>query len=479
MKEPTVPVESKDVQVLTDAEKAKQIINSLSGLLSGVAFDAAQQTTQLSQVTTLFKSNRWYMLSNMRQILSELYAEHGLIQTFVDQPVDDAFSKGITILCDQLSEEENAELTAYLEEHNILDTIKQGIKWNRLYGGGGVLVVTGQPPETPLAELKKGDKVKFIDIDMWELFYTKQNTEQGGGTMSYEQISSFNDGSNQEFNYYGTRVNGTRTLIMKGKKAPSFIRPRLRGWGMSIVERVVRSYNQYMKNEEVLFEFMDEGKIDVYKFKGFNTALATKGGTEDIQKKAQLTNQLKSFTNSVVMDMEDEYQQKQIAFSGIAAVIQQVRQGICSDLRMPMTKLFGQSTGGFSEGEGETENYNAMIESEVRTPSKPVIIGVLKIICQSLFGMTPTDLKVQFPSLRVLNSEQEQAAKNAEYNRYSGMYAQGMLTAKEYSELLKKHDLLDIDTEVMAGTRDAEIPEPPASFALPEKIVSESAGKTE
>lgn len=457
--------------------ETSEVVNSMSGLLQGVAFDAAQQTTQLSQVATLFKSNRWYMLSNMRQVISELYAEHGLIQTFVDQPVDDAFSKGFTVTTDQLSEDEISELMAWIEENNIIDIIKQGIKWSRLYGGGGLLVVTEQDPEEPLQELKQGDKLKFIDIDMWELFYTKQNGTEDGTSMSYDNISSFNDGSNQEFNYYGKRINGTRTLIMKGKKAPSFIRPRLRGWGMSIIERVVRSYNQFLKNEEVIYELMDESKIDVYKFKGFNTSLATKGGTADIQKKALLTNQLKSFTSSVVMDMDDEYQQKQVTFSGIAAVIQQIRQGICSDLRMSMTKLFGQSTGGFSEGEGETENYNSMIESEVRTPSKPVIIGVLKLACQSLFGINPTDIKIKYPSLRVLNSEQEESAKNAKYNRFSGMYAQGILTAKEYSDLLKKHDLLDIDTEVMQGVRDPLIPEMPATFSTPDKMVAETAAK--
>ena len=50
---------------------------------------------------------------------------------------------------------------------------------------------------------------------------------------------------------------------MKGLTAPSFLRPRLRGWGFSVVEKLVRSINQYIKATDLGFEVLDEFKLDV------------------------------------------------------------------------------------------------------------------------------------------------------------------------------------------------------------------------
>lgn len=437
----------------------KDITNSLTGLLSGLSFGVPGNGSQIDQVDTLFKNNRWYMVSNMRQVLSELYVEHGIIQTLIDQPVDDGFRKGIKIKTDQLSEDEIAELQAYIENENTLTTIAQGMKWARLYGGGGVLVITGQNPSAPLKELKQGDTFELKSVDMWELFFDKQNVAGG-----YDDISPFFKGSNTHFNYYGHNVNASRVLIAQGKEAPSFVRPRLRGWGMSEIERMVRSFNSYLKNSEVIFELLDEAKIDVYKIEGFNSSLASREGTTKIQTQLQMANQLKSFLNAVVMDKNDEYEQKQMSFSGLGEMLTQVRQGIASDLKMPITKLFGVSSAGFSSGEDDIENYNSMVESEVRTKAKPIITSVLRLVCQSLFGINPKDLTIEFPPLRVLSAEQDENVKNSTYNRFSSYYSQGMLTDKEYAELVKKHDLIDIDTEVLQGKRDAVVPDSPVKF---------------
>src|SRR4051812_31421674 len=85
-------------------EAAHMIANGLSDAVLG--FNPGGPGTQLNQVTTLFKNNRWYLISNMRQLLSQIYVEHGLIQTVVNVPVDDAFRGGVIVKTKQLSEEE-------------------------------------------------------------------------------------------------------------------------------------------------------------------------------------------------------------------------------------------------------------------------------------------------------------------------------------------------------------------------------------
>lgn len=447
-------------------EEYSQIKNSLGGLLSGLGIGTIVGGSQLSQVDTLFKNNRWYLISNMRQILSELYVEHGIIQTLVDQPIDDAFRKGVIFNSDQLSEDEIEDLKNYIKKNNVLQIIGQAMKWTRLYGGGGLIVVTEQDPMSPLSPLKQKDSLSFKSADMWELFYSSENPIGG-----YDDISPFHEDSEHNFNFYGIRINASRVLIARGKEAPSFIKPRLRGWGMSVVERVVRALNSYLKNNDVVFELLDEAKVDVFKMKGFNSALATKAGTARIEKSVQETNQLKNFHKAIVMDLEDEYEQKQMSFSGLGEMLDQIRQEIASALKMPISKIFGVSSTGFNSGEDDIEVYNAMLESEVRTPAEPIILSAVRLVCEHLFGYAPDDLTIEFHPLRVLSAEQEENVKNLKYNRYSGLLAQGLFTDKEFAEQCKKEELYSVATEVEAGVRDMEPPEPPAVFDTPTNIV--------
>ena len=108
-------------------------------------------TEQLSRTDTIFKNLRWYLISNFRQVLSQAYVELGLVQTLVDVPVDDALRGGIDIKSKQLDENQIQELQISLDRDNDINTVGQAAKWNRLFGGAGVLVLVGdQDPEEPL-----------------------------------------------------------------------------------------------------------------------------------------------------------------------------------------------------------------------------------------------------------------------------------------------------------------------------------------
>ena len=148
----------------------ERLANSLTALVYGTA--GGNTGTQVSQLTTLFQNNRWQLLSNMRQVLSQLYVEHGIVQTLIDQPVDDALRGEIKILSEQLSDDEIDELKHYVDKENIKQELGQALKWMRLYGGGALLVITGQKSDTPLSALDPDSKLKFRAVDMWELYFT-------------------------------------------------------------------------------------------------------------------------------------------------------------------------------------------------------------------------------------------------------------------------------------------------------------------
>lgn len=393
-------------------------------------------TPQNSRLETMFINTRWSLISNFRSVLAEAYAEYGIVQTLVDQPVSDAFSTGFNIITDSLDDSQKRRLQVYLEKNRIVQEIQKACNWARLFGGGGLVIMVDQKPDEPfnVKLLNPDSELEFRAADMWELYKDQHNI-----------WNPWEDNREDLFyNYYGVRLNRTRVLPICGKEAPSFIRPRLRGWGMSELERVVRSINSYLKNQDLIFELLDEAKIDVYQLNGFNTAMLTQAGTKRAESRVQLSNSLKSYLNALILDTNDKYEQKQLSFNGLSDILTQIRQGVASDLRMPMTKLFGVSSAGFNSGEDDIENYNSMIESEIRSKVKFIVVQVLEICCQKLFGFIPDDLMIEFKSLRVLSAEQEENMKNSMFNRLIQAYANGLLSEEKFKIACNNLDLLGV-----------------------------------
>lgn len=404
--------------------------------------------SQLSSADTFWKNNRWYLISNFRQLLAEMYVEHGIIQTLVDQPVDDGFRGGVILKSGQLDAEEIEKIQDMLENDLILEEIKTAIKWKRLFGGGAIIIATDQDPKQRfnIKSINSNTPLKFIAVDLWELYHTYTKTHESV-ELDDESPTLDDMADGDYYDYYGVKIHKTRVIRMDGKKPPSFIRPRLRGWGMSECEKVVRSFNQYLKNNDVIFELLDEAKVDVYKIKGMNSALLSSGGTNAISSRVQLANLIKNYLNALTMDVDDEYEQKQIAFAGLGEMLTQIRMGVAADLKMPITKLFGVSAAGFNSGEDDIENYNSMVESEIRSKDKGAVVKIVQILCQKHLGMVPDDLSIEFHPLRVMSSIEEEQVKNHQYNRLTSALQAGAIDRKIWAQGINKDSLLPVEID--------------------------------
>lgn len=414
-------------------------LGELAGLFGGFGnFGQAP----LSSTATLYYNTSPDMISNNRTILSYMYAKHGIVQTLVDQPVDDAFRSGFEIVSkgDQLSADDIQTLETFIEQERVIESITQTLKWNRLYGGAATIVVTNQDPTTPLNynAIKEDSPLSFLPVDLWELNF--------GSQFMYDPSAALTPPTWRQsfYNYYGINVNSTRVFPVRGKAAPSFLRPRFLGWGMSEIERLIRPINQYLKNQDVIFELLDEAKVDVYKIKGFTQALMTANGTQAVGTRIQHANMLKNYNNALTMDVNDDYEQKTIAFTGLAEMLEQIRIEIASNVKMPVTKLFGISSAGFNSGEDDIENYNSMIEGEVRSKCRYIVVDALKLCCQKLFGFVPDDLQITWNPLRILNAEEEEKVKDYQHKRVLATYNSGLCTDQEAKAAINKDALFPV-----------------------------------
>lgn len=459
-------------------------LNGLSDLVDGVGGNPYGSQT-IALPFTLAEGNAYTPLSLNRILLSYSYMTQGLIQTVTKQPVEDAFRGGFTITSPELDEDEIKVLMSALKKSRRRDkkskfasrqmnpscsvslgnsdikVIMDVMNWSRLFGGAGLVVNTSQDFRTPLVieKIKQDSPLEFLAADRWELMLGATNI--------------WDDRNPTPFNYYGLPLHTSRVVKVSGIEAPSFIRTQLQGWGMSEIERCIRPINAFVKFENLVFELLDEAKIDVFKIMGFNDSLLTDDGTANTQKRILLANRLKSYQNALAMDKEDDYAQKQITWSGLAEIWNEIRMNLSSALKIPMNKLFGQSATGFGGGEDSLENYNSIVE-QVRMDAEPVVQEVVDLRCQQLFGFVP-EYTVGWRPLKVLDGVQAEEVKTKQQARTLELFVQRLVTGREASQILRNDNLLTVKTEVSEGLRDVEPMLPNAGDPSDKQIEADAA----
>ena len=400
-------------------------------------------TAPIQSANPMFYNNRYYMITNMRPLLNEMYIEHGIIQTMIDQPVEDGFRGGFKIISSELSNDEIIELEKKIEETEAVEKLIEALKWNRLFGGAGLIInVAGEDPrdDFDIEAVGEGREIEFYSADRWELannpyILTPTLTPNG------QRVKDVN------FNYYGIEINPSRVLILRGKPAPSLKRLQLQGWGMSELERLVSPMNKFLKNQNVIYELLDEAKLDVYSIDNYAGSVAS-GQEEAVKKRIMLTNYMKSYLNALILDSEDKFDQKQMSMAGVSEVLREARYDIASAMKMPVTKIFGMSSAGFNSGDDDIENYNSMIERDVRTPAKNIIKTIVRLLCKATFDYIPEDIDIEFESLRIMKETEEEALRTSKYNRFRDLYINGLITKGEFYDLLNQENVIQQELKI-------------------------------
>lgn len=442
------------------------IQNSLSSLVDGVRMAAGAGMfgtggSYLSSSGTMNWSTNYGLVTLEMIMLSYFYASNGLFQTAIQLPVQDGLAKGFEIESGELDAADVDVLMDLWEDKELNQTLLEFMSWVRLYGGGAIIINTDQDPATPLNfKALYGKPVEFYPVDRWEL-------SQDGSAMNKAAFFRGDIKDTDYFYYYGERIHRSRVIIGTGKAAPSRVRRQLSGWGMSEGERMIRDLNLYLKTQDVTYEILDEAKVDVYKISGLAQKLLTPGGTSTIQKRVQLANELKNYLNALVMDKEDDFEQKTMTFSGLSDVMGQNMVGVAAALRMPQVKLFGVSPSGFSTGEADLDNYNQMVEGEIRMKIKPAIRELVRVLMWQKFG-AEYSFRIKYPPMKEMDPEKQEAILASTTNRLLAMYDRSLLTSQEFGEEAEKKGLVDVSLKAATGVLP-DFPEanyPPAEINL-------------
>ena len=388
-----------------------------------------------------FITNNWVQLTNF-------YAHNGFMQTAINTIVDDAFRNDALIIDSATLESEEIEkLKQALEDNGDITAIKNCIKWSMLYGGCCLIANTNRDYKARLSE--DFDKLEFIVADRWHCIpqgAMPEDAERYLYTSTPQQTKRLKQTS--------IEIDASHVFPYVGHETPYYIKQMLNGWGMSIFEPIIPALNQYMEALGVSLELISEAKIDVFKMEGLSNLVSSAQGTEIVKRRLQLVADAKNYTSSIAMDTQDDYQQKQINFSSMPQMMEQLQLLICSALKRPYSKIFGKGGSGLSEQTSDMENYYALVDGEVRTPATRLIKWVVDLRCIQLFGRKLPDFQPEWKQLKILSEKEESEIKSRNLSDLLQLYDRGLLTKRQVAEHLTERDIILFSDEELEKLPD-------------------------
>lgn len=325
------------------------------------------------------------------------------------------------------------------KESRLYDALKSAAVWGRVFGGGAVIINTpdsaGRPDEPlDLRRLRKGDRIDWIVADCWELM----------GNTADVQVASpdvmVNWQEDCPFTYYGQKIHKSRVLLFRGKDIPSMFRPLGRGWGMSYFEHLARTLTITWKAQNSRAELLDDAKTDIYMLKGLNQQATNPALNQALKNRLRIIQETKNYGSGVALDSEDEFKQKQTQFSGFDKMQEQDRYDCAADARIVMTKLYGMTPGGFSNGDNDRASYEDMVRSEVQNPCIPNLITAFKVLAVTTVGEM-MEIDADFPPLTKEKSESDIKTKQETYNLCIKALAYGSITPGQFARIMNEQNV--------------------------------------
>ncbi len=382
-------------------------------------------------------------LTRNYQLLNSLYREHWIMRRIIDVIPSDMLKNWITITT-EVDPELLKRVDLELRRTQLIEKIKHGLKWGRLYGGAiGIMVIKGQgnnlsePLDTE--RMVPGDFCGLLIFDRWNgvepsMTLVDDITDPEYGMPAYYTVTDTVSGRSVSVHY-------SRVVRFTGDELPFWEGQSEQLWGASVIESV---FEELKKRDNVSWNiaqltFMASLRVLKMNDLGQMLAASDEASQKELYNTIQAQNWLMSNMGLQVIDAADGIESHQYTFGGLSEVYQQFMMDISGAAQIPATKLFGRSPSGMNAtGESDLQNYYEMIGQEQESKLRPILNKILPVLCMSVFGAVPDDLDFDFdPVSEPSDQERSDLAKSGTENVVAALNA-GLVSKRTALKELKQ-----------------------------------------
>lgn len=379
-----------------------------------------------------------YTFNNVTQdqvLLRSLYRSCWLARKIIDMPAED-MTRSWYKLKSQVSPDHIDQLKALEMRHSIKQEITTGIKWARLFGGAGALMVLkGQDDllEQPLdmSLIMPGDFRGLIVVDRWNL--------QPDGDL----VSDMDDPDFGLPEYYMISVGAWRTTFVKihhsriirfpGRQLPADDEVMEQYWGASEFEHIFEELNKRNATSANIAQLIFQANLRVWKNENVGELIGT-SSTDQLSRSYKAIadmNRLATSFGIQLIGKNDTYETHQYTFSGLSDVYETFMMDISGAAEMPATKLFGRAPQGMnSTGESDLTNYYETNSQRQETQLRPALERLLPVMCMSLWGAIPDDMTIDFEPARPLSGQERADIGQKATTTIQGVFTAGIISQK-------------------------------------------------
>lgn len=375
--------------------------------------------------------------------LNALYRESWIVRRIIDVIPADMLKNWITITSG-LEPDVEKRLSLTLRRTQLIDKLKRGMQWGRLYGGAlGVMLVKHQGYDLSqplqLDWIMPGDFAGLLIFDRWN-----------GVNPSSELIEDISDPDYGYPKYYtvtdpagggSVKIHHSRVIRFTGNTLPFWEEIAEMQWGASVVESI---FDELRKRDNVSWNIAQltfMANIRVLKMQDLGQLLASTDNESqaELLRTLEAQNMLLNNMGMQVMDAADGLETHQYTFGGLADCYQQFIMDISGAAEIPVTRLFGRSPSGLNAtGESDLQNYYDMIAEKQESYLRPILNKVLPPFVISTLGSLPDDFDFEFdPVAEPSDKERADLAKCGTDNVVAA-YNAGLISQRTALKELKQ-----------------------------------------
>lgn len=375
--------------------------------------------------------------------LNALYRESWIVRRIIDVIPADMLKNWITITSG-LDPDVEKRLSLTLRRTQLIDKLKRGMQWGRLYGGAlGVMLVKHQGYDLSqplqLDWIMPGDFAGLLIFDRWN-----------GVNPSSELIEDISDPDYGYPKYYtvtdpagggSVKIHHSRVIRFTGNTLPFWEEIAEMQWGASVVESI---FDELRKRDNVSWNIAQltfMANIRVLKMQDLGQLLAATDNESqaELLRTLEAQNMLLNNMGMQVMDAADGLETHQYTFGGLADCYKQFIMDISGAAEIPVTRLFGRSPSGLNAtGESDLQNYYDMIAEKQESYLRPILNKVLPPFIISTLGSLPDDFDFEFdPVAEPSDKERADLAKCGTDNVVAA-YNAGLISQRTALKELKQ-----------------------------------------
>jgi phage-related protein (TIGR01555 family) len=258
--------------------------------------------------------------------------------------------------------------------------INQALKWADLYGGAVLIPDLPGPSGSPLnPERVDGWNMRFLTVlHRWQI--TPEGRVRNPLSPDYGKPEKWrvSVGDGAQLTFHPSRV-----VLVNGRSNGH----EWDIWGKSLWEHMADSILASDGAAAAVSALLKEAKIDVIGVDSLMDGLSTDKYEAQLLRRWQLVAQLKSIANVSLIDKADEWNQKQVNFAGLPAVIEQLLTIMAGAADIPVTRLIGTSAKGLNAtGDGDLRNYYDGIKAKQDLHITPQLAPLDDMLIRSALG---------------------------------------------------------------------------------------------